>query len=73
MRQARARPLCDELHVWLRLERQHVPDGSAIASAIDYSPKRWTALTAYLVDRNVAIDNNPFENLMRPWAMGRKA
>ena len=46
---------------------------SAIAGAIDYSLNRWTALTAYLVDGNVAIDNNHIENLMRPWAMGRKA
>ena len=73
MRQARGKPLCEELHVWLRLERQRVPDGSAIAGAIDYSLNRWTALTAYLVDGNVAIDNNHIENLMRPWAMGRKA
>jgi len=73
MRQSRARPLCEELHAWLRLERQRVPDGSAIAGAIDYSLNRWTALTAYLVDGNVAIDNNHIENLMRPWAMGRKA
>jgi transposase len=73
MRQSRARPLCEELHLWLRLERQRVPDGSAIAGAIDYSLKRWTALTAYLLDGNVAIDNNHIENLMRPWAMGRKA
>ena len=73
MRQSRAGPLCEELHLWLRLERQRVPDGSAIAGAIDYSLNRWTALTAYLVDGNVAIDNNHIENLMRPWAMGRKA
>jgi transposase len=73
MRQARARPLCEELHVWLRLERQRVPDGSAIANAIDYSLNRWTALTAYLFDGNVPIDNNHVENLMRPWAMGRNA
>ena len=73
IRQSRARPLCEELHLWLRLERQRVPDGSAIAGAIDYSLKRWTALTAFLLDGNVAIDNNHIENLMRPWAMGRKA
>lgn len=73
MRQARGKPLCEELHAWLRLERQRVPEGSAIAGAIDYSLKRWTALTAYLLDGNVAIDNNHIENLMRPWAMGRKA
>ena len=73
MRHVRAGPLCEELLLWLGLERQRVPDGSAIASVIDYSLNRWTALTAYLVDGNVAIDNNHIENLMRPWAMGRKA
>lgn len=74
MRQARAKPLCAELHVWLQLERQRVPDGSGIANAIDYSLNRWVALTTYLLDGgNVPIDNNHIENQMRPWAMGRKA
>jgi transposase len=66
MRQLRARPLCKELHAWARLERQRVPDGSTIANAIDYILNRWTALTAYLVDGNVPIDNHHVENLMRP-------
>ena len=73
MRQARAKPLYEEMHVWLQLERARVPDGSAIANAIDYSLNRWTALTANLVDGDIPIDNNHIENLMRPWAMGRKA
>ena len=72
MRQTKAKPLCEELHVWLRLERQRVPDGSAIVRAIDYSLNRWAALTTYLLDGNVPIDNNHIENLMRPWSMGRK-
>lgn len=42
-------------------------------SASGYSLNRWTALTTYLLDGNVPIDNNHIENLMRPWAMGRKA
>ena len=73
LRQASAAPLWAELHVWLQLERSRVPDGSAIASAIDYSLNHWTALTANLRDGRVPIDNNYIENLMRPWAMGRKA
>ena len=72
MRQARSKPLCEELHLWLRLERQRVPEGSAIAKAIDYSLNRWTALTCFLDDGDVPIDNNHLENQMRPWAMGRK-
>ena len=73
MRQDQSRPLWQELHVWLRLERVRVPDGSAIAAAIDYSLNHWKALTANLQDGRVPIDNNHVENLMRPWAMGRKA
>lgn len=72
MRQARSRPLCEELHIWLRLERTRVPDGSAIAKAIDYSLNRWAALTRFLEDGDVPIDNNHLENQMRPWAIGRR-
>lgn len=72
-RQARAKPLWEELLAWLTLERQRVPDGSAIAKALDYSLNHWRALTANLRDGNVPLDNNHLENLMRPWAMGRKA
>ena len=72
MRQERSRPLWQELHVWLQLERTRVPDGSAIAKAIDYSLNHWEALSRYLLDGNVPIDNNHIENQMRPWALGRK-
>jgi transposase len=73
LRQARSKPLWEELQVWLRLERGRVPDGSAVARAIDYSLNAWGALTAHLQDGQVPVDNNHIENLMRPWAMGRKA
>ena len=73
IRQSSAKPLCEELHAWLKLERQRVPEGSATAKAIDYSLNSWEALTTYLADGHVQIDNNHIENLVRPWAMGRKA
>ena len=63
----------DDLHAWLRRERQRVPDGSGIARAIDYSLNRWTALSRFLLDGEVSCHNNHLENLLRPWAMGRKA
>jgi hypothetical protein len=72
-RKERSAPLWDELHAWLRQERARVPDGGGIAAAIDYSLRRWEALGRFLHDGEVAIDNNHIENLMRPWAMGRKA
>jgi len=51
--------------------RQKVPDGSGTAKALDYSLKRWEALTPYLDDGTVLIDNNWVESQIRPWALGR--
>jgi transposase len=70
-RQSQAKPVADALHLWLTLHRQKVPDGSATAKAIDYSLKRWAALTRYLDDAMLPIDNNWVENRIRPVALGR--
>ena len=48
-----------------------VPDGSAIARALDYSLGRWVALTRFLDDAALPIDNNWVENRIRPIALGR--
>jgi transposase len=72
-REAVAKPLWNELHVWLQLERGRVADGSAIAKAIDYSLNHWSALTRNLLDGEVPVSNNHLENQIRPCAMGRRA
>src|SRR5690606_14391384 len=71
IRQERAAPAADTLRRWLTLHREKVPDGSATAKAIDYSLKRWTALTRYLDDGNLPMDNNWVEKRIRPIALGR--
>jgi hypothetical protein len=71
LRQQQGRPAADTLHAWLLAQRQRVPDGGATARAIDYSLGRWGALTHYLDDGNVPIDNNWVENRIRPVALGR--
>ncbi|MFP4897369.1 IS66 family transposase, partial [Paraburkholderia sp. EG304] len=71
LRQSRAKPVCGALHEWMVAQRKLVSEGSAIAKALDYSLKRWDALTRYLDDGHVPIDNNWVENQIRPWAIGR--
>lgn len=71
LRQQLARPAADTLHAWLLAQRQRVPDGSATAKAINYSLGRWAALTHYLDDGTVPLDNNWVENRIRPVALGR--
>jgi len=73
MRQEMSKPLWEELHLWLQLERSKVPDGGATAKALDYSLNHWAALTRNLLDGHVPVDNNHLENQIRPWAMGRRA
>ena len=45
IRQEKAKPIADALHQWLLLQRSKVTNGSATAKALDYSLKRWVALT----------------------------
>ena len=72
IRQRRAKPIADALHEWMQLTRQKITDGSATAKALDYSLKRWAALTRYLDDGDLPIDNNWVENRIRPIALGRQ-
>jgi len=58
IRQEKAPPLIDALLTWMLAPRDLVPEGSAIAKALDYSLKRWEALSRYLDDGAVPIDNN---------------
>jgi hypothetical protein len=53
-------------------QRQIGHDGSAISKALDYGLTRWTALSRYLDNGAVPIDNNCCENQIRSWAVGRK-
>jgi transposase len=71
MRQLQSRPIADKLREWLLLQRQKATDGTAIAKAIDYSVGRWEALTRFLDDGALPIDNNWVENRIRPIALGR--
>jgi transposase len=71
LREQHARAVLDHLREWLTRNRARVPDGSTTAKAIDYSLGRWKALTRYIEDGDLPIDNNWIENRIRPVALGR--
>jgi hypothetical protein len=71
-RQAHAQPLLQSMHDWLLQTRVTVANGGGTAKAIDYSLKRWPALSRYATAGNLPIDNNPVENTIRPIAIGKK-
>lgn len=72
IRQDKSRRIADALHGWMLAQRSQVANGGATAKALDYSLKRWQALTRFIDDGRLPIDNNWIENQMRPIAIGRK-
>jgi len=71
VRHERSRPLVIDLESWLRAQRSRVSKRSEIGKAIDYSLKRWTALTRFLDDGRLCISNNAAERALRGIAVGR--
>ena len=53
------------------LQRQKVPEGLASAKALDYNLRHWGALTRFVGDGQLPVDNNWIENQIRPAAIGR--
>jgi hypothetical protein len=65
-------PKLQAYHRWLLDTRMTVADNSALAREIDYSLKRWEALSRFAHSAHLPIDNNVTENIIRPVAIGRK-
>jgi len=72
VRQARAGPLMTSLHDWLHETVRALSRKSALAEAIRYALVRWAALTRYIDDGRIEIDNNTAERALRGVALGRK-
>jgi transposase len=72
IRQARARPLMDELHRWFNKTLTGLSRKSDTAAAIRYALSRWRALTRYLDDGCIEMDNSAAERALRTVALGRK-
>lgn len=72
IRQARARPLLEELRNWMEKALRSLSAKSETAGAIRYALSRWRALTRYTEDGLLEIDNSAAERALRAVALGRK-
>jgi transposase len=72
VRQARARPLLDDLRKWMEKSLRSLSAKSETAGAIRYALSRWRALTRYTEDGLLEIDNSAAERALRAVALGRK-
>src|SRR5439155_15962574 len=71
-RQARSLVIGTVLCQWLLAEKPRVLPKSLIGQTIAYALRHWQALTRYLDDGFLAIDNNVAELTLRHIAIGRK-
>jgi transposase len=72
IRQSKARPVFDELEVWLHAQLPKISGKSPLAGAIRYGLGRMKKLRPYLDHGFLEIDNNTAERAMRSIAVGRK-
>ena len=71
-RQARSRPLVEDLFAWLSAQLARLPGGSPTAQAIRYALNHRDGLVRFLEDGRIELDNNTVERAIRPICLSRK-
>ncbi len=71
LRQTYSRPITERLRAWMDETLGREPPQSKLAKAIQYGVNRWEALTRFLDDGILPLDNNASERALRTIAVGR--
>jgi len=72
MREWQAQLILKRLRGAMELMRRKTLPQGLLGQAIDYTLKRWEALTRFVDDGKLEIDNNLIENAIRPSALGKR-
>ncbi len=72
VRQKLSRQVLDELRAWLDEWRPKVVPKGKLGEALAYLEGIWPRLIRYIERGDLPIDNNPCENAIRPFVVGRK-
>ena len=72
LRQARAKPIFDDLEAWLNAQLPKISGKSPLAQAIRYALGRMPKARPYLENGHLELDNNTAERAVKPVALGRK-
>jgi hypothetical protein len=72
LRQEVSRPIANQLHAYLLSIQPPLLPKSDAGQAVAYLLKNWLALTRYLEDGDLSIDNNRTERSLRGIALGRR-
>jgi transposase len=72
VRQEQSKPLLDSLQQWFEAMLSKLSRKSDTTAAIRYALSRWEALTRFIDDGHIEIDNSAAERSLRGVALGRK-
>jgi transposase len=72
LRQERATSILDQLQRWFSTTHVSEPPSTELRKAADYVLNHWAALTRFVTDGRVSLDNNVCEQQLRDIALGRK-
>jgi transposase len=72
LRRKRAKPILKKIRRWLNIHQPRAAPKSALGQAIGYALNHWRALTTFLGDGRLEIDNNRAERAIKPIVIGRK-
>ena len=73
LRTERSVPVLGKLQAWMQATISAVPPSTVLGNAIRYMAGLWPQLERYVTRGDLPIDNNPVENAIRPFVVGRKA
>jgi len=71
-RQMHSVPVIEAIEALVLAHLHAVVPGSALGKALHYFSSQWPKLVRYVEDGRYPIDNNPCENSIRPFVVGRK-
>jgi len=72
IRQRESLPVLKQLRNWLDKTQHPILPKGLLGKALGYLNKNWEKLTIYTQAGYLNIDNNPAENAIRPFVIGRK-
>ena len=71
-RQGHSVPVLERIQALLLTHLHAVVPGSLLGKALHYLSAQWVKLSRFVTDGSYPIDNNPCENSIRPFVIGRR-
>jgi transposase len=72
LRQNKAKPVLDDLHLYLINNQSSIPPKSLLGQAVSYTLNQWPKILNYLKDPRLEVSNNLSERAIKPFVIGRK-